>query len=268
MVGTMNRAKVELLWEFVKREVARQYRGSGLGVAWTVLNPLFMLLVYTVVFSTLLGFRVKGGAGGTALREAINYALMIFSGLVPFRVLSDAMARSTVCISSNADLVKRVVFPAEVLPLSAALSAFANGLFGLVVLLVMTLAAQGRLQATWLLLPALWVVELVLAAAVSYFLAGAATLVRDIVALVPYVTMALMFLTPIVYPLEALPARFQRLEMYNPAAIIVLSHRNAVLYGEQPLWAPLGVLAAVSIVLLLAGRRWFDAQKRFFPEVL
>jgi lipopolysaccharide transport system permease protein len=262
MVSEAHRARLQLLWEFVRREVARQYKGSRLGIAWTVLNPLFTLLVYTVVFSTFLGFRVKGGGGGA------QYALMIFSGLVPFRVLSDAMSRSAVCVSTNADLVKRVVFPAEILPLSSALAAFVNGLFGLAVLLVMAFAVQGTLHVTWLFLPAVWAVQVTLAAALCYFLAAAATLVRDIVALVPYVTMALMFLTPIVYPLDVLPLRFQKLEMFNPAAIIVLSHRNAVLYGEQPLWLPLCALAAVSVALLLAGRKWFQAQKRFFPEVL
>jgi lipopolysaccharide transport system permease protein len=149
-----------------------------------------------------------------------------------------------------------------------ALAAFANGLFGLVVLLAMSLVMQGTLHMTLVYLPAIWVVQLMLAVAVSYFLSAAGTLVRDINAVMPHATMALMFLTPVVYPLDVLPPRYQVLEMLNPAAIIVVSHRNAVLYGEQPLWLPLGVLAVVSLVLLYAGRRWFLAQKRFFPEVL
>jgi len=258
----VQRAKLQLLWEFVRREVARQYRGSRLGIAWTVLNPLFLLVIYTVVFSAFLRFRAPGGSGG------LQYALMIFSGMVPFRVLSEAMTRSAGCIHANVDLVKRVVFPAEVLPVSVALAAFANGLFGLVVLLAMALVMQGGLHMTLVYLPAIWAVQLMLAVAVSYFLSAAGTLVRDIGAVMPHATMALMFLTPVVYPLDVLPPRYQMLEMLNPAAIIVLSHRNAVLYGEQPLWLPLGILAAASLVLLYAGRRWFLAQKRFFPEVL
>jgi lipopolysaccharide transport system permease protein len=164
--------------------------------------------------------------------------------------------------------VKRVVFPTEILPVSTALAAFVNGLFGLAVLLVMAVAVQRTLHATLLFLPAIWAVQLILATAACYFLSAAATLVRDINALVPHATMALMFLTPIVYPLDILPARFQALEMLNPAAIIVLSHRNVVLYGGQPLWLPLCALAGAGLILLYAGRKWFEMQKRFFPEVL
>lgn len=262
MMSVGNGAKLELLWELVKREVARQYKGSRLGVAWTVLNPLLMLMVYTVVFSGFLRFRARGEGGG------VRYALMIFSGMVPFRVLADAMNRAPGCISANVELVKRVVFPAEILPVSVALAAFANGLFGLVILLAMALVAQGTLHATLVFLPAIWAVQLMLGMAICYFLSAAATLVRDIAALVPHVTMALMFLTPIVYPLEALSPKLRALEQFNPAAIIVLSHRNAVLYGEQPLWLPLCLLAGASLVLLVAGRKWFELERRFFPEVL
>jgi lipopolysaccharide transport system permease protein len=264
----VQRARLQLLWEFVRREIARQYKGSRLGIAWTVLNPLFLLVIYTVVFSAFLGFRARGETGGRGQSGGLQYALMIFSGMVPFRVLSEAMTRSAGCISANVDLVKRVVFPAEILPVSVALAAFANGLFGLVVLLAMALVVQGTLPITLVYLPAIWAVQLMMAVAIAYFLSAAGTLVRDIGAVMPHATMALMFLTPVVYPLDMLPARFQALEMLNPAAIIVLSHRNAVLYGEQPLWLPLGVLAGASLVLLYAGRRWFLAQKRFFPEVL
>ncbi len=258
----MENARLQLLYEFVRREVARQYKGSRLGIAWTILNPLFMLAIYTVVFSAFLRFRAPGAGGGMA------YALMIFSGMVPFRVLAEAMTRSTSCISANGDLVRRVVFPTEVLPISVAIAAFVNGLFGLAVLLAMALAVQGTLHATLAFLPAIWAVQLMLSVALAYVLSAAATLVRDVGAVMPHATMALMFLTPVVYPVDMLPARFQSLEMFNPAAILVLSHRNAVLYGEAPAWLPLAVLAAASLVLLWAGRRWFLAQKRFFPEVL
>jgi lipopolysaccharide transport system permease protein len=255
-------ARLPLLWEFVKREVAQQYKGSRLGLAWAVLNPLFMLLIYTVVFSAFLGFRSRGQSGG------IGYALMIFSGLVPFRVVAEAIGRAPTAITGNADLVKRVVFPSEILPVSVALGSFVNGLFALAVLLVMVLAVEGALPLTLAYLPAVWVVEVLLTTAVCYFLAAAGALVRDIQALVPHLTMALLFLTPVVYPLESLPARFQRLMVLNPVAVIVVSHRNVVLYGEQPLWLPLGVVAVLSAGLALAGARLFQVQSRYFPEEL
>ena len=260
LLSERDRAKLELLGEFVRREVVRQYKGSWLGVAWTVLNPVFMLAIYTVVFSVFLRFRVLGGGG-------MRYALMIFSGMVPFRMLADAMTRSTTCVTANVDLVKRVAFPAEVLPVSAALAAFVNGLFGLVVLLAMALAVEGGLHATLAFLPAVWAVQIVLAMAAAYVLSAAATLVRDVGALMPHLTMALMFLTPVVYPLEMLPAPYQKIEMLNPAAIIVLSHRQLI-YGQMPPWGPLLGLGVVSAGLFYVGRRWFRAQRRFFPEVL
>lgn len=256
-------ARTELLIEFVKRLVARQYKGSWLGVAWTVLDPLLMALVYTMVFAVFFGIATGEGAGRA------DYALMVLAGLVPFRAIATVLNQSTNCVRDNANLVKRVVFPVEILPVATAVAAVVNGLFGLLVLLVLTLLLKGALPLTVVFLPVVYGVMLIFVVAAAYFLSAAATLVRDVGSVVPPVTRAALFLTPVVWPLERLSEKWQTLETtLNPFAVIVVSHKNVVFYGTAPLWRELAVLAAVSLVLLFLGRAWFRRQKRFFPEVL
>jgi len=256
-------ARTELLIEFVKRLVARQYKGSWLGVAWTVLDPLLMALVYTLVFGVILRLAM-GKGGGRA-----DYALMVLAGLVPFRVMATVLNQSTNCVRNNANLVKRVVFPVEILPVATAIAGVVNGLFGVLVLVVLTLLIKGTIPLTVVFLPVVFGVMLIFLVAASYFLSAAATLVRDVGSVVAPVTRAALFLTPVVWPLASISEKFQTLEKtFNPFAIIVVSHKNVIHYGTAPLWRELAVLGALSLILLLLGRMWFRRQKRFFPEVL
>ncbi len=262
MLTALRRPKLELLYEFVKRLVAREYKGSRLGVLWTVLNPLLMAVVYTIVFAVFLRMRSPGGGGG------LGYGLMVFGGLIPFRALAMVLNQAPSCIRSSGDLVKRVVFPVEILPVATAISAVANALFGLAVLLALGLLINGRVPATVLTLPAVYGVLLLFSVALAYWLSAAGTLVRDVGALMSPLTRALLFLSPVVWDIEVLSPRLQRLQMLNPVTVIVVSHRNAALSGRQPLWLPLLALALASLLLLAAGRWWFARQRVFFPEVL
>jgi len=254
-------ARTALLAEFVKRQVTERYKGSFLGIAWTVLSPLFMLVIYTVVFSVLLRVGSRG-------EGHVHYGLMIFAGLVPWTAFAEGLSLSTACIVGNANLVKRVVFPTEILPVSAALSSLVHGSVGVAVLLVFAGLMQKTVHLSVVFLPVIFAVMLLFLLGPAYFLAAAAALVRDIRPMVPVVLRAWLFLTPIVYTLEHLPEKYRGLMLLNPMAVIVVSCRRAVLDGEGVLWRELAILAGVSVVLLLLGRLWFNRQRRYFPEVL
>jgi len=251
-----------LLWEFTRRQIEQRYKGSFLGIFWAILKPLFMLAIYTVVFSVILKV-------GSSEEGHVHRSLLIFAGLIPWTAFSEGLTLSTMCILSNANLVKRVVFPTEILPLSAALSSLVHGALGLVVLLPFTVILQGTLYPTVLLLPVIFALMFLFLLGPAYFLAAAGTLVRDIRSVVPVILRAWFFLTPVIYCMNDISPKYQRLlRVVNPMAVIVESCRNAVLFGKGPDWRALAVLAGVSVVLLLLGRMWFNRQRRFFPEVL
>lgn len=254
--------RFDLIGSFVRRQLAARYRGSVLGVVWAVLAPAVMIAIYTFIFAGIFGARF--GAAGSGW----EYALYLFCGLLPWTAFQDALQLSSGVIVAHANLVKRVVFPLETLPVAQALAAIVNQLFGTLALLAATLVIRGELRWTLLWLPLLLVLQLLLMLGAAWFVASLGVFVRDTAQALGLVLTAWMYLTPIIYPESVVPERYRALINLNPWTPLVRSYRRVMLEGLAPDWAGLAGFILFALVCFLLGYWWFAKTRRNFADVI
>jgi lipopolysaccharide transport system permease protein len=253
----------ELLLNLIRRNVAARYRGSFLGIGWTVLQPLLMLAVYTYVFGVVFQTRWRPEGAGHG-----EFALALFCGLIPFAFLAECASAAPSVVIANANYVKRVVFPLELLPVVTVGSALVVAAMNTLVLVVATFVVIGVPPATVLLLPIAAVPCVLLGLALAWFLAMLGVFVRDTASIVAFLTQVAFFVTPIVYPPSAVPERFRGFVQLNPLAVLVELWRALALGIAAVPWASAGILTAVAAVMALVGRAVFIRAQRAFADVL
>lgn len=244
-----------------RRQVQVRHRGSYLGWTWTLLHPLLLLGVYTLVFTVLLP--VGGGPG-----QRLDFALRVFCGLVVFGVFSETVQRAPLSVVGHPNYVKKMVFPLEALPLADLWASSVCGALNLLVLLVAVLGVHGTLPATALLFPLVVPPLLLLSAGAAWLLASLGVFVRDLGASIGVLVTMLFFLTPVIYRLEDVPQRWQWLAAANPMAGLVEAARATLLEGRAPAWGPLAMASVVAVVVAHLGFAWFRATKRGFADVV
>ena len=253
----------ELLANLIRRNVAARYRGAFLGIGWTVLQPLLMLAVYTYVFGVVFKTRWRPDGAGQA-----EFALALFCGLIPFGFLAECATTAPGVVVANANYVKRVVFPLDLLPVVTVGSALVVTAVNTLVLVVATLCLLGPPPASALLLPLAAVPCVLLCLAVAWLLAMLGVFVRDTVSIVAFLTQVLFFVTPIVYPPSAVPERFQALVALNPLATLVELWRALALGITPPPWSRAAVLTAVALLAAVIARGVFIRAQRAFADVV
>ncbi len=254
--------KRKLIQLMVNRDLVGRYKGSFAGLLWTVANPLALLFIYWFVFSVI--FRVRFGSDG----KPINFVLYVIAGLLPWMAFSEALVRSNSTILENTNLVKKVVFPLEVLPVNHVLSAFANSLVGILLLILLEVVSRGVLPWTFVLLPLVVLPQLLLTAGIGWFLASLGVFIRDINHIIGLVLTIWMFLTPIVYPESLVPPRLLHVTRMNPFTPVVNGYRSVMLEGAIPAPGQWLYLLAVSLVIFFLGYYWFVRTKKAFADVL
>jgi lipopolysaccharide transport system permease protein len=254
----------DLIWQFARRQLQEDYRGSYLGFLWSILTPLAMLAVYTFVFSTIFQARWAG----IELGSRFDYALFLFAGLIPYNLFSDVALKSTRLITGRPNFVKRVIFPLEILPVSLLLASLAQALINMLILLAGVLLAYRQLHATLLLAPLIFLPLLLFSLGVSWFLASLGVFLRDLDHFLRILLQILFFLTPIIYPLSALPENLQLVLRLNPLTHIVIPFQDTVLLAEAPGWSQLALLMAGSVLVCLLGFAWFMRSKKTFADVV
>jgi lipopolysaccharide transport system permease protein len=258
------RRHAHLIRQLVRREIEGRYRASMLGLLWAVLMPLAMLAVYTLVFREVFKARWGGADGGSGL----EFALYVFAGLAVFNFFAECITRAPSLILTQPNFVKRVVFPLEILPWISVLAAGLHLLIALVILLAATVWVRGGLPLTVLALPAVWLPLLPLLLGFGWFLAALGAFVRDIGQLVGLAVSLLMFLSPLFYPLSALPEKWRGLLMLNPLAHVIEETRHALLDGTWPDWQMLALLLAACVLIALFGALFFRATRHEFADVV
>lgn len=253
-----------LLVRMVKRDVAGRYRGSMLGLAWSFFHPLIMLAVYTFVFTVVFnarwGMEAEGGRG--------VFALQLFAGLVVHGIFAEVLTRSPSLILSNVNYVKKVVFPLAILPLVTLGSALFHAAVSLVVLLLAQLVLSATLPATFWLAPVVLLPLVVLAAGISWLLASLGVFLRDIGQTMGLLATVLLFLSPIFYPLEALPEQFHPFILLNPLTFIIEQLRLVVIAGQFPDWPGLLKYQVMATLVAWLGHGWFQKTRKGFADVL
>jgi lipopolysaccharide transport system permease protein len=254
--------RFDLIWPLARRMTLARYRGSALGLLWALLTPAVMIGVFTFLFAGVFGARFT--EGGTPW----EYALYLFCGLLPWTAFSETVQQSAGIVVAHANLVKRVVFPLETLPVAQALSALVAQLFGTAALLVAAAVIRGELHATTLWLPVLLVPQLLLTLGGAWLVASLGVFVRDTTQVLGLLLTAWMYLTPIIYPEQVVPPRFRAALELNPFTPLVRSYRRALLEGSQPDWAGLAYTAALATALFLLGYWWFARTRKNFADVI
>lgn len=247
----------------IKREVVGRYRGSALGILWSFFNPVFMLLVYTFVFSVV--FKARWSSGSDSKTE---FALILFAGLTIFNLFSECFNRAPSLILSNVNYVKKVVFPLEILPWVSMGSALFHGAVSLLVWLIFYSILFGVPHPEALLLPVLVLPLLLMTMGLSWFLAALGVYIRDIAQIIGLVTTTLMFLTPIFYPVSALPIEYQPLLLLNPLTLPIEQGRALLVWGSMPDWKIFSVYFAAALVIAWLGFAWFQKTRKGFADVL
>ena len=253
-----------LLWQMTCRNLEARYRGSALGLVWSFAHPLLMLCVYTFVFSTVF----KARWGEAVVEGDGSFAVVMFCGLFLHNMLSESVLSGCVCISGSPNLVKKVIFPLEVLPTAQVLSVFALGVAWILLLFLGAWLVLGHVGWTMLLLPLVLLPFLLLALGIALFVSSLGVYVSDMKYAAGVFMQVLMFATPIFYPMSIVPERFRWILSWNPLTLFVEQARNVFLYGRYPDWQLLGVAAVVALMVFQLGSFFFVRTKRGFADVL
>lgn len=254
----------KLVFQMAKREVLGRYRGSIMGLTWSFFNPLLMLAVYTFFFS----FVFKSRWGGAQEAGHVDFAIILFVGLIIHGLFSECINRAPMLINSNVSYVKRVVFPLEIFPWIAMGSALFHTLISVFVLLLLQIILVGNLHWTVVLFPLIVAPFILLTLGFAWFLAATGVFVRDIGQTTSMITSVLLFVSPVFFPTSALPTKVQPLVMLNPLTLVIEEARKVLLFGEMPNWLNLGIYSLVSMLIAWVGFWWFQRTRRGFADVL
>lgn len=252
-----------LIRNLVYREVVGRYKGSMLGIFWSLANPMFMLAVYTFVFSVV--FKARWHAGSDSKTE---FALVLFAGLMVFNLFSECVSRAPSLILANVNYVKKVVFPLEVLPWVGMGSALFHFVVSLGVWLAAYLVLFGIPHWQALLLPIVLLPLCLFVMGMSWALSSLGVYLRDVGQIIGLVITVLMFLTPIFYPASALPEKYQALMLLNPLTPPIEMARGLLYFGEFPNLQVWVAYALSSIVFCMLGFAWFQRTRKGFADVL
>lgn len=253
----------ELLVNLTRREILRRYRGSMLGVLWTLLTPLLLLAVFTFVFGLIFRVRWDVDQGLDA-----PFAAILFSGLILHGVLAEVLGRAPMVVLDNVNFVKKVVFPLELLPWVTVITAVFHFLLALVILVVFLLITGHGLAVTVFAAPVVILPFLLLIMGVAWFVAALGVYVRDTSHVTGFITTALLFLSPIFYPLSAVPEAYRGLFLINPLTHVINEFRNLLLLGQWPEPVSLAAYWAVSLAIFWLGFAWFQQTRGGFSDVL
>jgi lipopolysaccharide transport system permease protein len=243
-----------LLYELVMRDLALRYRGSVLGFAWTLLNPILFMVVYTLVFSVYL-------------RSGIHaFPLYLLSGMIPWMWIASAVSQAVTSIIDGRAYVGKSLLPTELLVLVPVLSNGVNFLITIVLLFPVSYALGVNASWALLFLPLLFAIQLCVTLGISFFVATFNVFFRDLQQLVGYALMAVMFLTPMFYERASVPANLQFMVTFSPVAALIAGYQNVFYYGIPPRWQDLLFAAAFGAAVLAIGLAYFNRNRDAFGE--
>ncbi len=245
-----------LIVELVKREVKLRYRGTWLGFLWSLLNPLIMTVVYTLVF--VFFFQVS----------TPNYSVFLFCALLPWNWFSEATITGTDCFVSHSGFVRDAIFPTSILPVTSIASSMMNYVFSLPILLIAVLVFRVPLGWSLLALPLIMLVQFLFTLGIVYILGTFNVFFRDLRYIVQNLLLALFFLTPIMYDVTTIPQRFWIFLKLNPMEHIINNYRSIFYYNTWPDWGDTGIVVAISLVLFALGIWAFESYRERFAEYL
>ena len=247
----------EMIVMLVHRELRGKYKGSVLGFLWTFLNPLLQLLVYTFVFSIVMRAGVE------------DYYLFLFVALVPWTYFSGSLAGGANCILGQANLVNKIYFPREVLPIAHVLSQLVNMLLTyIVVIIVILISGKGINPVAWLFFPVVVLQETLLAIGFVFLLSAITVFFRDMGYFISVFMMLWQFVSPVMYGIDLVPERFRVLYSLNPMTPVIIAYRDIFYYKQIPELSTFLMGTAMGLIMLIIGWVVFGRLQKRFAEVM
>ncbi|MDZ7277961.1 ABC transporter permease [Pantoea eucrina] len=254
-----------LIYQMTKREITGRYRGSFMGVLWSFINPVLMLTVYTFVFSVV--FKARWGTGSVSESKS-DFAIILFVGLIVHTLFAETLMRAPTLILGNVNYVKKVIFPLEVLSVTSMASVLFHSVISLIVLLSAFFIFNGFIHWTVVFIPMVFFPLIIVSIGLSWFLSSLGVFIRDVGQTIAIITMILMFLSPIFYPVSALPEKFQHVIMLNPLTFIIEQSRNVIIWGKMPDFTGLALYSLAALCLMWLCFFWFQKTRKGFADVL
>lgn len=252
-----------LLKSLVKADIKQRYQGSILGILWSLIIPMMMLAIYTFVFSEI--FKAKWDIGTT---NKFQFALMLFCGLSFYNMFADVLGRSVGLILQNQNYVKKVVFPLEILPLVITFSALFNCLISFSVLILANAILGESIYLTALLSPLVLIPHIFYCAGIAYLFSAISVYLRDLASFVSVLLTVCMYLTPVFFPLSAIPETFRKFIMLNPMTYAIENMRNVIIYGKGIDLVFYAISILVSLLIFALGWWVFKRAKPGFADLL
>lgn len=248
----------QMIFSLVRKDLRGRYKGSVLGFLWTFINPLFQLLVYTIAFSFILPSPIE------------KYYLHLFVALIPWIFFSSSVQGGANSIIANKDLVSKIYFPREVIPISYVTSCFVNMLLSFIIIfLVVIVSGVGINPLAMLCLPLIMVVEYIMALGMAMLFSAITVFFRDMEHILSIITMAWIYLTPVLYPINMIENQtIQKLFYINPMTSVIVAYRDILYYSKVPDFSTLLIAVGFGIVILFMGFFVFSKLKRHFAEEL
>lgn len=247
----------EMTKNLVKRDLKSRYKGSILGFLWMLINPLFQLVIYTIVFGYILPSDID------------KFYMFLFVALVPWIFFSECLNGGTTCVKSQQDLVKKIHFPRQVLPISFVASRFVNMLLSFVVIfIVIIFSGIGVNPLALLLLPVIMLLEFMMALGITFLASALTVYFRDMEHIFSVLTLAWMYMTPVLYSPERIPEELQFILYANPMSQIIIMYRDVLYYKKFPTGESMLYATIFAVVLLLIGSIVFERLQRHFAEEL
>lgn len=246
----------ELLKTNIKKEIRGKYKGAWLGFVWSFLNPLFMLLVYSFVFPYILKVQVE------------NYTMFLMIALLPWNFFTTVTQIGSASIINNGNILKKVYFPREIIPISVITSGLVNFLISCIIMFAFIIFSGLGITWTILLFPLIVLIQYLLSIGISFILSAITVYIRDLEHFIGIFLLMMFYVTPIVYNPEMLPDKFAFVLKLNPMALLIEAYRDVLYYHRLPDMGNLLIVGLVSLAVIFIGLRVFNKLEKNFAEEL
>ena len=245
----------ELLKTSIKKDIRGKYKSSILGVLWSFLNPLLQLAVYAIVFPLIMKSNIP------------NYTVFVCCGLIPWTFFSTAISRTSFVMVENANIIKKVYFPREILPISIVTSEMVNFIISTIIILAFVIAYGIGFSWYIVFYPVILIIQYILLIGISLLVSSITVYIRDLQHFIGILLQLLFYATPIVYGLDIIPQSFRWILKINPMSYIIDGYRSIFYYQRMPDFVGLGIVLAISVILCIIGYLIFNKLQKKFAEL-
>ena len=248
----------ELLWMWTLREIKIRYKQSILGGAWAILQPLSLMVIFSVIFSLFLKMP----------SDEVPYPIFSYTALLPWTFFSTSILLGSNSLINNFNLVTKIYFPRDILPLGNVGAGFFDFVIASLVLVLMIIFYQVPFHATLIWMPLLIAIQIMLTIGLSLGFAALIVIFRDLRFIVPLVLQLWFFATPVIYPISTIPDHLLPYYMLNPMAVLINSYRRVILAGLPPQWTYLALSTLISLIVFIAGYGYFRRVENTLADVI